>query len=331
MATAEETLVLGHRGLLGRALVWAAGGACQVIEAPRADFDLALAPPWPYPFGAGEPIDAREAWESLEALKRQLPALGPGAAAVHARLDMVRRGIVERGPRLVINCIGYTDVDRAEADPAPAFAVNATGAQVVAGACAEIAAQLIHVSTDFVFDGSLRRPYREDDPPRPLSAYARSKLLGEELVRETLPGALIVRTAWLFGPGRETFVDKVLARARSGEPVPVVSDQVGSPTLSRDLARAMLKLAANWVGGVLHLVNSGQASRLEMARRALEIRGLDPELAQPISTAQLGRPAPRPAYGVLDAGRATRLLGGPLPPWQEALTRYLHEIKETSS
>jgi dTDP-4-dehydrorhamnose reductase len=235
---------------------------------------------------------------------------------------------MERRPRLVINCISFNDVDRAETDPAAANAVNATGAQAVAQACARIGSQLIHLSTDFVFEGAAGRPFREDDPPRPLSAYAKSKLLGERLVAESLPGSLIVRTAWLFGPGRPTFVDKVLALARTQGRVQVVEDQVGSPTYSRHLAAALIKLAQGWTVGVLHVVNSGQASRLEMARLALSLCGLDPMLAQPISSAQLGRPAPRPAYSVLDAGQAARILGAPLPPWDRALASYLQEMKE---
>ncbi len=331
MADAESILVLGHRGLLGQALVEALAGACQVIEAPRQAFDLASAKPLPRAPDKSKlppPAQAEQAWASLEELRRAIPRLGSQAQSLHHRLDLVRRGVVERRPSLVINCIGFTDVDRAEAEPLAAYAVNATGAQAVAQACAQAGAQLIHVSTDFVFDGRAERPYREDDPPAPLSKYGYSKLLGERLVLKALPGALVVRTAWLFGPGRPTFVEAILAQARSGRQLRVVSDQVGSPTYTRDLARALLTLARRWVGGVLNVVNSGQASRYDMARSILSLAGLDPQVVKPISSAELGRPAQRPAYSVLDNSRACQVLGEPLPPWTQALERHMTGSKE---
>jgi dTDP-4-dehydrorhamnose reductase len=224
---------------------------------------------------------------------------------------------------VVINCAGYTAVDQAEAEPELAWAVNAEGAEAVARACAQAGAHLVHLSTDYVFDGRGRRPYREDDPPAPLSAYGRSKLAGEERVRRVLPGALIVRSAWLFGPGRADFVDKVLARARQGRRVRVVADQVGSPTYTVDLARALVELGRRRVGGVLHVVNAGQASRYELARQAVRLAGLEVELVEPVSSREYVLPAARPAYSVLDSRRAARLLGGPLPTWLDALRRHL--------
>lgn len=320
MAAAENILVLGHRGLLGRALLAACGGPCLVLEAPRGQWDLATWAPLRLSGASGRDGQAAP---DLEQARRALPALGGQALALHDKLDLLGLLLRETRPGLVINCIGFTDVEQAEAKPGLAMAVNARGAQAVARACAQAGAHLLHVSTDFVFDGQAARPYREDDPAAPLSAYGRSKLEGERLVLAELPGTLMVRSAWLFGPGRVNFVDKVLERGRLGRPFPVVDDQVGSPTYTSDLAQALLSLGRRWLGGVLHVVNQGQASRLELARQALELAGLDPALAQPASSAQAGGQARRPAYSVLDAGRAALALGAPLPPWRDALRRYL--------
>ncbi len=328
---AEQILVLGHRGLLGAAVLEACQARCQVVEGGRQAFDLTWfgMPPGPLP-AEGEGPPPSQARQSLERLLAELPPLGGGVGALHSRLDFVRQAIMGRRPRLVINCAGYTDVDRAEREPELAWAVNARGAQALARACQEAGSHLVHMSTDYVFDGASGRPYREDDPPAPLSAYGRSKLEGERLVRAELPGALIVRSAWLFGPGRDGFVEKVVAKARQGQPFGVVRDQMGSPTYTRDLARAILELGRRWVGGVLHVVNQGRASRWELARQAVRLAGLDPELVQPVQTAALEQAARRPAFSVLDAGRAARLLGGPLPPWLDSLARHLNGGKEGS-
>ncbi len=265
-------------------------------------------------------------------LGRALMAAGPGRCRGPeggrgsfdlARPESVERAVLASGCPLVVNCAGYTDVDGAEAEPERAFALNAAGAGAVARACARAGAFMVYLSTDFVFDGRGGRPYRESDPPAPLSAYGRSKLEGERLVREALPGALIVRSAWLFGPGRPGFVEKVLARARAGEPFAVVSDQVGSPTYSLDLAGMLLALADKRVSGLIHAVNWGRASRLELARRALSLAGMEPELARPIKSAELAGGAARPAFSVLDIGRLARVSGGPPPSWLDALGRYL--------
>jgi dTDP-4-dehydrorhamnose reductase len=322
MADAEKTLVLGHTGLLGRAVVEALGPGCLVLGGERRERELAPPGPRPAP-GPDPPPPPAEAAASLARLVESLPTYGRDAARAHAGIDLMRRGILELGPRLVVNCAGYTAVDRAESEPELARAVNAAGAGRVAEACARAGSALVHLSTDFVFDGNSRRPYREDDPPGPVNAYGRSKLEGERLVLAAHPGALVVRTAWLFGPGRADFVDKVLAQARAGGRLRVVEDQIGSPTYSRDLAAEVLALADKGVSGVVHAANSGRASRLELARRALELSGLDPELARPVASRELNLPAARPAFAVLDTRRLARLAGGPPPTWLDALRRHL--------
>lgn len=242
-----------------------------------------------------------------------------------ARPQSVRTAIVDSKCPVVINCAGYTGVDAAEAHSEAAMALNAQGAEAVAKACAECGAFLVHLSTDYVFDGQGDRPYREGDPTLPLSVYGRSKLEGEHLVRELLPGALVVRSAWLFGPGKPGFVDKVLARAASGQEVLVVDDQTGSPTYTLDLAQILLSLASKRVSGLLHAVNWGRASRYELARQAVALAGMDENLVQPIKSSSINCAAQRPAFSVLDIGRLARVTGGPPPSWLDALKRYLGE------
>jgi dTDP-4-dehydrorhamnose reductase len=240
----------------------------------------------------------------------------------------VRRAVAESGCPLVINCIGYNDVDRAESEPDLARAVNALGPEALAKTCADYGVYLVQLSSDFVFSGPAQRPWRENDPVNPVSVYARSKLEGESRVLTVLPAALVVRSAWLFGPGRPGFVQKVLAQAQSGEPVPVVTDETGSPTYSPDLARALLTLARKRVSGILHVVNTGQASRFELARQSLRLAGMDPDLVQPVTAAEMGRPAARPSYSVLDTRRLARVMGEALPSWLDALGRFLSPKRE---
>jgi len=219
-----------------------------------------------------------------------------------------------------------THVDRCEAEPAAAEAANATGPGVLAALCQEIGALLVHVSTDYVFDGSGTRPYTEADPPAPRSVYGRTKLEGERRVLAAQAGALVVRTAWVFGPGRN-FVRTILeaaARAERGEApaLRVVDDQRGSPTYSGDLADGIVGLVDAGANGIFHLANTGVASWWDLARAAVDIWG-HPELPiAKLRTEEFPRPAPRPAWSVLDTSKAARL-GVRLRAWREGLRGYL--------
>jgi dTDP-4-dehydrorhamnose reductase len=224
---------------------------------------------------------------------------------------------------VVVNCAAYTDVDGCESHADRARRVNAEGAGNVARACREIGARLLHVSTDFVFDGAADRPYREDDPTNPISAYGRSKLEGERAVAAANPDHVILRVAWLYGPHGANFISAILGAARAGRPLRVVDDQRGTPTYTADLSDAIRRLLEVDYAGVIHFANAGVCSRLEFATEALRLAGMTEVAVEAIRSADLGRPARRPAYSALDASRYTRLTGQTPRPWRETLVDYL--------
>jgi len=224
---------------------------------------------------------------------------------------------------VVVNAAAYTAVDAAETDEDRAYAVNATGPALLAQACAANGAQLVHVSTDYVFPGDRVQgpPYDVDDPTGPRSAYGRTKLAGELAVRELLPEASwVVRTAWVYGATGSNFVKTMARLERDRDTVSVVDDQRGSPTWSRDLARALWALAREDVpAGTYHCTNRGETTWHGFTRAIFEELGADPARVLPTTTEAFPRPAPRPAYSVLSA-RSWDEAGLPrLPDWREAL------------
>jgi dTDP-4-dehydrorhamnose reductase len=237
-------------------------------------------------------------------------------------------GIVERGD-VVVNCAAFTAVDAAEADPDRAHAVNAVGAGNVARTCALAGARLIHVSTDFVFSGRFDgapRPYEIDDPPQPLGVYGRSKLAGELAVRAELPGAQVVRTAWVYTGTGGDFVAAIARRVDGTGPVEVVTDQIGSPTYTGDLVGALLQIVAGGVSApLLHAANAGVASRFEQARAVFAALGADPGRVRPVSTDRYPRPAPRPSYSALSSRLSAAAGLTPLRPWRAGLADALAE------
>lgn len=239
---------------------------------------------------------------------------------VQAALERVR-------PALVFHCAAYTDVDKAEGEAAQALRVNGEGTAHVARACRAAEAGLVYLSTDYIFDGRKRSPYREEDPPNPLSAYGRSKLAGEDAVRAAgLERAWIVRSAWLYGAGGRNFVRAILDRAAQGEPLRVVSDQEGSPTYTVDLAAALCRIPAGVPPGTYHAAGAGSTTRFAFARAILERAGMREVPVRPIPTAESGRPAPRPLYSVLSNEKWAAATGAPLRPWPEALEAFLSTL-----
>jgi dTDP-4-dehydrorhamnose reductase len=243
-------------------------------------------------------------------------------AVVQAAVTAVR-------PEVIVNCAAFTAVDEAEKQEAAALAVNGTAVTNVARAAESAGAVLLQVSTDYVFDGSADRPYRESDPPKPISVYGRTKLAGERAA-ELARRHLIVRTAWLFGDGAN-FVASIRRQLDAGtKQLRVVDDQRGCPTYTVDLAGALLGLLEAGTLGIVHAVNSGSATWFEFAKEIVRRTGHDAEVV-PITTAEAGRAAPRPVTSVLDASELRRILGSDLPAWPDALARYLREAaRETS-
>jgi dTDP-4-dehydrorhamnose reductase len=237
----------------------------------------------------------------------------------------VGEAIARISPDVIVNCAAYTDVDGAEAHREEAFAVNAAGAGHIARAAAEGGASLIHLSTDYVFDGAKGAPYTEDDPVGPLSVYGLSKLEGERTVQASGARSHIVRTAWLYGRSGRNFVDTVLRLAREGRALPIVDDQVGSPTSARDLATVIKELVARGALGIVNATNSGSASWYDFAVEILAVAGFESVTVEPIATSGLRRAAVRPPYSVLSLERLTGILGWTPRPWQEALREHLSE------
>jgi dTDP-4-dehydrorhamnose reductase len=224
-------------------------------------------------------------------------------------------------PDAVINCAAWTDVDGAEEHEAAALALNGGGAGNVARACALAGAHLVQVSTDYVFHGTATRPYLESDPVSPLGAYGRTKLEGERRVAKELPTAAIARSAWLFGTGGRNFVDTMLRLAADRGEVTVVDDQVGCPTWTGHLAPALLALAAApSLGGVFHVAGAGHCSWHDFALEIFAQAGVECRVRRG-SSADLDRPAPRPAWSVLGTERD----GPRLPDWTEGLAGFLAE------
>ena len=241
------------------------------------------------------------------------------------RLASFLQGLM--APVVVVNAAAMTHVDRCEREPAAAWRANADGPERLAQACEERGFRLVHVSTDYVFAGEGARPYREDDPPAPTSEYGRSKLEGEQRVLSRCASALVVRTSWVFGRGRN-FVAAILAQAeerrRKGDltPLQVVDDQRGRPTYAADLAVGIRALVEAEARGLYHVANRGEATWWELARASLDEAGFGDLGVDRIRTQDLSLPAPRPTYSVLDCSKAEAL--GVCPrSWKDALRAFL--------
>jgi len=233
--------------------------------------------------------------------------------------DQARPAKVQGG-LVVINTAAWTDVDGAEADEAGAYAANAAGPARLAAACAEAGATLIHLSTDYVFDGAADKPYEVEDETSPASAYGRTKLAGEQAVLALCPTAYVVRTAWVYGAVGKNFVKTMARLARERDTIAVVDDQRGSPTWSADLAAGLVELAGSRAPfGLYHYTNAGDTTWFGFAKAIMAAIGADPAKVRPTTTADFPRPAPRPAYSVLSA-RSWLDAGLSQPrPWQDAL------------
>jgi dTDP-4-dehydrorhamnose reductase len=250
--------------------------------------------------------------------------MGLGSRDVDIRdAKRVRDVVMDARPDWIVLSAAYTDVDGCENNPEKAFAVNRDGAVHVAGAAKEAGSKMIFLSSDYVFDGKRTSPYEAEDPRDPQSVYGRSKAEAEVRLLEVLSDCCIARTSWLFGAGGKCFPDTILKLAASRPALDVVNDQRGSPTYAGDLARAIIDLCRKNASGIVHVTNAGDCSWFEFAQEIVKAAGLPTEV-RPVSSQQMARPAPRPAYSVLSPTSLGKY-GIEMPEWKNALQRYLKE------
>jgi dTDP-4-dehydrorhamnose reductase len=271
--------------------------------------------------GAGGML--HRAWrELLDEQNTLYYAMGRG------ELDLRHRESIEKAVgdhRLVINCAAYTNVDGAENEEALANEVNGMGVGYLARACRQRGALLVHYSTDYVFNGKGRRPYRPADVIEPVNAYGRSKALGEKLIRDSECQHLIVRTSWLYAPWGKNFVRTIVAFLQKNHPLRIVDDQTGRPSSAQELVQSTLKLIEKGARGIFHLADGGECTWFEFTKEiAVQV---NPEAkVDSCATAELGRAAARPAYSVLDVEESERLIG-PMKPWKEALADVISRLE----
>lgn len=266
-----------------------------------------------------------------DVLARLADAGIPAVAVTRADLDVtdpaaVRAALSEHRPAVVVNCAAWTAVDDAETREDDALRINGAGARNLAEACRESDAVLLHVSTDYVFPGDAEKPYAEDAPTGPRSAYGRTKLVGEQAVLSTLPGSgFVVRTAWLYGAGGGNFVRTMIKLEGVKDTLDVVDDQRGQPTWTVDLADRLVRLgqgalAGTAPAGVYHGTSGGETTWFGLTREIFRLLGTDPARVRPTTSEAFVRPAPRPAYSVLGHDRWAAAGIEPIRDWREALT-----------
>ena len=240
-----------------------------------------------------------------------------------------RQHIVDARPDVVIHAGAYTDVDGAERDPDRAMRINADGTGYVAQASQDVGARLIYISTDYVFDGSKTSPYLEQDEPKPVNAYGRSKRNGEQRALSTCASTLVLRTAWLYGAHGKNFVKTIVQMASERPVLKVVADQHGCPTSTQDLAQVIAVLLLRPLSGILHVTNEGSCSWFEFAREIIAVSGHHVRV-EPITTDEAGRQARRPAHSILSLDRLHQL-GLQTPTWREALRTFLTSMPSATA
>lgn len=250
-----------------------------------------------------------------------------------AKPDSIRQVMAAVKPEVVVNCAAYTAVDKAETEPDLAMAINGTGVGILAAECHQLGARLIHVSTDYVFDGTQSHPYQETDRTHAIGQYGASKLAGEEAIRQVGGDAIILRTAWVYGTGGSgNFVKTMLRLGAQREELGVVTDQIGSPTWTGDLAAAIASMVQLAIpAGTYHYTNSGVASWYDFAIAIFEEAQalnfpLQIQRVKPISTAEYPTPARRPAYSVLSLAKIAATLGTYPPHWRQGLRQMLRNF-----
>ncbi len=244
-------------------------------------------------------------------------------------IDSVNNFFHSSPPSFCINCAAYTAVDKAETEIEEAYSVNSKATGILAAVCKEYTTQFVHISTDYVFDGTAATPYREDSPTNPVSVYGKSKLEGEQKAFEENPGSLIIRTAWVYSQFGKNFVKTMLRLMNDKPEIGVVNDQVGSPTYAADLAEAVMAIisSGNWVPGIYHFSNQGVISWFDFASAIKELNNSTCKI-NPLTTSQYPTPAKRPAYSVLDSSKISETFNIQLHGWKDSLEQCLNRIKE---
>jgi len=291
----KRLLVIGARGMLGR----------DLVKVLRSSSEVGLASGWKIFEWDIDEIDIREEKSTIEKIEKAKP-------------------------HIVINVAAYTDVDGCESQEEKAFAINAEGMKHIALGALKSRAKVVYLSTDYVFDGTKRKPYLESDLPNPLNVYGRSKLKGEEYIRNLVQDGLIIRTQWLYGKHGKNFVASILHQAEEKKVLSIVNDQIGSPTYTVDLSEAISLLIRHDARGIFHVTNSDLCSWYTFGKALLKFSGRRDVRVIPISTRELNRPAPRPLYSVLNCQKFKRETGAPLRSWPEALQDYLRSIGSPS-
>lgn len=235
--------------------------------------------------------------------------------------------IKEIEPDIVINAAAYTNVDGCETAKDECFAVNAEAVKNIAGACRDKNIRIIHFSTDYVFDGTAKQPYKEDHQCNPINTYGASKMAGERYLRSLSDNYLLIRTAWLYGVNGKNFVQTILEKVKTTKKLTIVDDQIGSPTYTKDLAAAVDLLIKQNAKGIFHITNRGSCSWYQFAVKILQEAGIHEIDVTPIKSDQLQRPAMRPAYSVMSMQKFIRTTGKAMQPWQLGLQDYLESSK----
>lgn len=254
-------------------------------------------------------------------------------------LESIKKVFKSENPDVVINSAAYTKVDKAESEEELAFKVNAEGVENLANCCKELGIKLVHFSTDFVFDGSGDKPYKENDKVNPIGVYGKSKLAGEEKLTAILEDFIIIRTSWLYGKNGNNFVTAITRKVTSSDELKVVCDQFGSPTFTVDLAEATEKLIDKKARGVFHFSNDSGERGMSWHEFAVGVWGqmvyrdmpYKIGMVEEISTAQYPTPAKRPKYSVLDLSKYMELTGATPPDWKDGLVRYFDKLPKTFS
>lgn len=259
-----------------------------------------------------------------------IPAHENGKDIDITKEDQVARFVDGAAPDLAINAAAYTDVDGCETNEDTARLINATAAGILAGVCAKRAVRFYYISSDYIFDGKKDGPYTEEDEPNPVSAYGRTKLEGERLVLESGERVASIRSEWLFGPGKRTFVDIIIDAAKANPELKVVTDQVGQPTFTKHLARAIIRLGEKKFEGIINVASKGTATRFEYAARIVEAAGLAGKTKLVEATSdEMPRPARRPENSVLSLDKYNELTGTSMPRWEEGVEAYVKSLPKT--